>query len=36
MQVIALPDPAMDRARYTTADAVLSGFADLTPDLLGF
>ncbi|HEY5449924.1 MAG TPA: HAD-IA family hydrolase [Polyangia bacterium] len=36
MQVIALPDPAMDRARYTHADAVLSGFADLTPDLLGF
>jgi pseudouridine-5'-monophosphatase len=36
MQVLALPDPAMDRARYTHADAVLSGFADLTPDLLGF
>jgi len=36
MQVIALPDPAMDPARYTHADAVLSGFADLTPDLLGF
>jgi len=36
MQVIALPDPAMDRARYTSADAVIAGFADLTPDLLGF
>ena len=36
MQVIALPDPAMDRARYAHADAVLSGFGDLTPDLLGF
>jgi len=35
MQVIALPDPAMDRARYAHADAVLSGFADLTPDLFG-
>jgi len=36
MQVIALPDPAMDRARYTRADAVVSGFAELTPELLGF
>ena len=36
MQVIALPDPAMDPARYTHADAVLSGFADLTPESLGF
>ena len=36
MQVIALPDPAMDRARYTRADAVVTGFADLTPELLGF
>jgi len=35
MQVIALPDPAMDRARYTRADAVVTGFADLTPELLG-
>jgi len=34
--VIALPDPAMDRARYTRADAVVTGFADLTPELLGF
>jgi pseudouridine-5'-monophosphatase len=36
MQVIALPDPAMDRARYATADAVVAGFADLTVDGLGF
>ena len=36
MQVIALPDPAMDRARYTRADVVVTGFADLTPELLGF
>jgi len=36
MQVIALPDPAMDRARYTSADAVIAGFAELTLDRLGF
>jgi pseudouridine-5'-monophosphatase len=36
MQVIALPDPAMDRARYAGADAVLAGFADITLDRLGF
>jgi hypothetical protein len=36
MQVIALPDPAMDRARYSTADGVVAGFADLTLDGLGF
>jgi pseudouridine 5'-phosphatase len=36
MQVIALPDPAMDRARYASADAVVAGFADLTFDRLGF
>jgi pseudouridine-5'-monophosphatase len=34
MQVIALPDPAMDRARYARADAVVAGFAELTTDLL--
>ncbi len=33
MRVIALPDPAMDRARYAGADAVVGGFADLSPDL---
>jgi pseudouridine-5'-monophosphatase len=36
MQVIALPDPAMERARYARADAVVTGFAELTPDRLGF
>ena len=36
MQVIALPDPAMDRARYAGAHAVVAGFADLTIEQLGF
>jgi pseudouridine-5'-monophosphatase len=36
MQVIALPDPAMDRARYTNADVVVADFAALHPDALGF
>src|SRR5262245_7455767 len=36
MQVIALPDPAMDRGRYTGADAVVAGFGELTIDALGF
>ena len=36
MQVIALPDPAMDRARYARASAVVAGFAELTLDLAGF
>jgi pseudouridine-5'-monophosphatase len=36
MQVIALPDRRWTRARYAHADAVLSGFGDLTPDSLGF
>jgi pseudouridine-5'-monophosphatase len=35
MQVIALPDPAMDRARYVGADAIVTGFADLQPDAFG-
>ena len=35
MQVVALPDPAMDRARYAGADAVLTGFADIPPDAFG-
>ena len=29
MQVVALPDPAMDRARYQGAHLVLGGFAEL-------
>ena len=36
MQVIALPDPAMERAHYTRADAIVDGFTDLTPALCGF
>ena len=36
MQVIALPDPAMDRGRYAQADVVVAGFADLALDRLGF
>jgi pseudouridine-5'-monophosphatase len=36
MQVVALPDPAMDRGRYTGADAVVAGFGELTIDGLGF
>jgi pseudouridine-5'-monophosphatase len=35
MQVIALPDPAMDRARYAAANGVVAGFAELTLELLG-
>jgi pseudouridine-5'-monophosphatase len=36
MQVVALPDPAMDGARYARADAVVAGFAELTIERLGF
>ena len=36
MQVVALPDPAMDRSRYTGADAVVAGFGELTIEGLGF
>jgi len=36
MQVVALPDPAMDGARYARAHAVVAGFAELTIDHLGF
>ena len=35
MQVIAMPDPAMDRARYAGAHAIVDGFAELTPADLG-
>jgi pseudouridine-5'-monophosphatase len=35
MQVVALPDPAMDRARYRNADVVASCFADLSLAALG-
>lgn len=36
MQVVALPDPAMDRERYVNADLVIDRFADLTLADLGF
>ena len=36
MRVIALPDPAMDRARYAQADVVVGSFAELTPEMLQF
>lgn len=35
MQVIAIPDPAMDRALFARAHAIVDGFADLTPEMLG-
>jgi pseudouridine 5'-phosphatase len=35
MQVVALPDPAMDRARYANAHAIVSSFDELTPESLG-
>ena len=36
MQVIALPDPAMDRERYREADLIVTSFDELTPVDLGF
>jgi len=36
MQVIAIPDPAMDRARYGDADLVIDDFRALAPADLGF
>jgi len=36
MQVIALPDPAMDRGRYAHADAMVTGFGELTLASIGF
>ncbi|HYC54931.1 MAG TPA: HAD-IA family hydrolase [Candidatus Binatia bacterium] len=35
MQVIALPDPGMDRAPYAGADLVIDSFRDITPADLG-
>jgi len=35
MQVVALPDPAMDSARYAGAHAIVRGFADIDPEALG-
>jgi pseudouridine-5'-monophosphatase len=34
MQVVAAPDPAMDRARYDDADLVVDSLASLTPAIL--
>jgi pseudouridine-5'-monophosphatase len=36
MQVVALPDPAMDRGRYRDAHLVVGGFGELTLAALGF
>lgn len=36
MLVVAMPDPAMDAARCTRADAIVTGFAELSLDELGF
>jgi pseudouridine-5'-monophosphatase len=36
MMVVAMPDPAMDVARYRRADAVVFGFAELSLEKLGF
>jgi pseudouridine-5'-monophosphatase len=35
MQVVALPDPAMDRRRYGEADLVIGGYDELTPADIG-
>jgi pseudouridine-5'-monophosphatase len=36
MQVIAVPDPGMDRAPFASADLTIASLAELTPDALGF
>jgi pseudouridine-5'-monophosphatase len=36
MQVVAIPDPAMDRSRYAQADLVVGSFHELVPEDLGF
>jgi pseudouridine 5'-phosphatase len=36
MQVVALPDPAMDKSRYAEADLVISGYDELTAADIGF
>ncbi|HYC00804.1 MAG TPA: HAD-IA family hydrolase [Candidatus Limnocylindrales bacterium] len=35
MMVVALPDPAMDRAPYESADLVIDSFDQITPEDLG-
>jgi len=32
MQVVAVPDPGMDRARFASADLVIASIAELAPD----
>lgn len=32
MQVVAMPDPALDRARFAKAHVLVAGFADVSPD----
>jgi pseudouridine-5'-monophosphatase len=34
MAVVAVPDPAMDRARFADADLIVDTLADLDPDRL--
>jgi pseudouridine-5'-monophosphatase len=36
MQVVAVPDPGMDRARFATADVVVGSLAEVAPADLGF
>ena len=36
MQVVAVPDPGMDRAPFASADLTIASLAELTPDALGF
>jgi pseudouridine-5'-monophosphatase len=36
MQVVALPDPAMDRSRYAEADLVIGSYDELKPADIGF
>jgi pseudouridine-5'-monophosphatase len=35
MRVVAVPDPAMERARYREADVVVDSLAVVTPEVLG-
>ena len=35
MQVVALPDPGMDRSRYRDATLVIASFDDVSPEDLG-
>jgi len=36
MQVVAIPDPGMDRAPYASADLVIDTYAEVVPEDLGF